>query len=84
MRDKRKLYAEGVVQLDPMDCGSSIAYAVVRGRRGHLTGDLDLSDCNRKIHWYFDRTDLPKIDRVINILTEFRAAFAKATRRGKK
>ena len=81
---KKKLYAEGIVQLDPMDCGSSISYAVVRGRHGYLTGDVDLSDCNRKIQWYFGRDDLPKIDKAIKILTEFRAAFAKATRRGKK
>lgn len=83
MKHVRKLLAQGIIQLDPLDCGSSIAYAVSRRRYG-LTGDVDLSDCNHKIHWYFGKDDLGKIDAAINILVEFRQAYAAAIHRTRK
>ena len=81
---KRKLYASGIAYLDPLDCGSSIGYVVCRGRRG-LYGDVHLTDCDRKIAWYFskDAKSIAKIDKAIEILNQFREEFVKASRRRK-
>jgi hypothetical protein len=79
---KRKLIASDIILLDPLDCGSTVGYTVRRGRHG-VDGDISLSDCNRKIEWFFsnDSGSVEKIDRAIRILQGFRAAFIKATRR---
>lgn len=80
---KPKVYGTGVVQLDPMDCGSTIAYSIVRTTHGNFNANVDLSDCSRKISWYFDKTDLPKINTAIEILEKFRNDFIKAIKRKK-
>jgi hypothetical protein len=79
---KRELIASGIVMLDPLDCGSTIGYTVRRGRRG-VNGDVSLSDCNRKIEWFFSNDDnaVAKIDKAIEILSQFREEFKKARRR---
>ena len=79
----RKLLASGIVQIDPLDCGSQIAYAVIRRRHG-VEADVDLSDCSHKIHWYFDAKDTQKVDAILAIFTEFKKEYAKAIRRGRK
>lgn len=83
----RKLLASDIVMLDPLDCGSSIGYSVSTSRHG-LNGEIELTDCNRKIQWYFgdEASSIAKIDRAIRLMTDFRAAFvkARASTRGKK
>jgi len=76
------LYASEISYLDPLDCGSTVGYTVRRGRRG-VTGEVDLSDCNRKIEWYFSSApdSIKKIDKAIEILQRFREEFSKARRR---
>jgi hypothetical protein len=87
MISKRKLIASDIVMLDPMDCGSDVAYVVGLNRYGKVYGDISLSDCNRKITWYFDKNDIAKIDKAVAILQSFRkiysAAVSKRTRRKK-
>lgn len=75
---KRAVVAAASTYIDPADCDSTISYKVVRGSR--LWGSVQLSDCNRKIDWFFrnDKTSLSKIDRAIEALQAFRAAFAVA------
>jgi len=81
MKRKRELLASGVIQLDPLDCDSTVAYTIRRGRRG-VNGSIGLSDCDRKICWYFDRgSGLNKIDAAISILAEFRKKFCEETKR---
>jgi hypothetical protein len=82
MRRKRTavLVAANIVQLDPVDCGSTVGYKIVRGR--NLWAELDLSDCNRKIQWSFYSIDgLGKIDRAIEMLTKFRTDWASAIKK---
>lgn len=73
-----KVYASRVEYVDPADCGSTIGYRI-HGRR-YLSADVELSDCNRMINWYFNNEDggLAKIDRAIEILIAFRNDFVKA------
>lgn len=82
----RKLIASEIVMIDPLDCGSTVGYTLRRGTRGRVSGEILLSDCNRKIEWYFSEYDadnsVAKIDRAINVLSHFRAEFIAA--RGKK
>jgi hypothetical protein len=67
-----------------MGAGSTVGYVVGRGRRGNLFGDVHLSDCDKKITWYFsnDIESVTKIDNAIGMLLRFRKAFVKE--RGKK
>ena len=80
---KAKLYASEIVYLDPLGCGSTIGYRIGKGRRGHYWGDVELTDCDKRITWYFskDRRAVAKIDKAIEILSRFREAFIKAHRR---
>lgn len=82
---KRKLLASEVIMLDPLDCGSTVGYVIRRGRRG-INADINLSDCNRKIEWYFsnDPSSVDKIDRAIGILHRFRDEFLKVRRNKRK
>lgn len=77
---QRKLYASEAAYLDPLDCGSLIGYSVIKGRRG-ITGEVDLTDCNRKITWYFGGSNsnrFKKIDKAIELLENFKAALKAA------
>lgn len=75
----RKLLASDIAMIDPADCGSTVGYAITRTRHG-LSAEVELSDCNRKINWYFaDSADaVIKIVRAIILLKEFHAEFVKA------
>lgn len=79
---KSKVLATRVEYIDPADCDSQIGYKII-DRRRRLQGDVGLTDCNRKITWYFDDTpeSLLKINRALAILTEFRDKFIVARRR---
>lgn len=82
-RPQPELISANIIQLDPVDCGSTVGYKIVKGR--DLWAEVDLSDCNRKIQWSFysknSKHGLAKIDRAIEILTKFRAEWQTAVRR---
>jgi hypothetical protein len=73
-----KVHAQQAAYIDPLDCGSLIAYCITSRRR--LSASIDLSDCNRRINWYFDNdgSGLRKIDKVIALLSDFRRDFVAA------
>jgi hypothetical protein len=85
MRRRRTtvVLASRIEYLDCGNCNSAVGYYIVRGRRRQLRGHVDLSDCNRKIEWYFDDDPegIAKIDKAISMLTEFREKFIAARRR---
>lgn len=66
--------------LEPSDCDSVIGYKITT--RGRLSASMCLSDCNRKIDWYFDTyrgsDPLKKIDKLLSIVTTFRKDFIEA------
>ena len=73
----RTPYASEIVFLDPLECGSTIGYQIQKG--DCVEGSVDLSDCSRKIMWYFYKnTPIEKIDRAIAVLTNFRNELTKA------
>lgn len=83
---KRTVLANDIIMLDPADCGSTVAYTIVRDRLG-VSSTVELADCNRKIEWYFSHRNADaviKIDRAIKLLTDFRAALVKARPRARK
>ena len=74
--------AEKSIYLDPCDCDSVVSYKVIYEIYGkadkHLRGTFSLSDCSRKIDWYFgnnNQRSVEKIDKAILMLREFRAAY---------
>lgn len=83
-RTTRKLVAAASAYIDPTGCDSTVSYKVVHGAR--LYGSVALSDCSRKIEWYFynDKDALPKIDKAIEMLQAFRTAFVAGRRRPKR
>lgn len=84
MRYSRTLHIAKAAYIDPGDCGSIIAFEIHTGRRG-LMGNIDLSDCNRKIQWYFSKeTGSKKITEAISLLEEFRIAWLKALKHRKR
>lgn len=83
---KTTVYASHGVYLDPADCDSTIMYSITGGRR--LNGSINLSDCNRKIVWYFGGYDtnnpVAKINAAIDALTKFKLDFISARDKFKK
>jgi hypothetical protein len=79
-----KIYASQAAFIDPGACDSTIAYTVTARRR--LVGSINLSDCNRKIVWWFDNDDLStkKIDKALEMLQNFRRDFLLARQQYKK
>lgn len=72
------------VLLDPLTCGSAVSYIITKGSR-RISGDVHLSDCDRKVKWYFGyESSIDKIDNAIRTLTEFRDEFIEAQRTFKK
>lgn len=74
-----KVYAAASLYLNPTDCDSTISYKVIRTPR-RLYCNMQLTDCNRKIEWYFPNEvgSVKKIDTVIAALQDFRKAFTDA------
>lgn len=83
-RRTRTLVKADSKYIDPANCGSTIGYTIIVGRRG-LYADVDITDCTRKVTWNFAQRDgdgvLAKIDAAINMLRDFRAAWEPAARR---
>lgn len=87
MRSSLKVIDSGAEYLDPIGCGSLVGYELHTRRRGGVSGNITLTDCNRMITWYFssgNSSGLEKIDRAISIFTKFRDALAKATKKRTK
>jgi hypothetical protein len=84
IRRNPKVVATGSAWIDPVGCDSTISYKVVKHTR--LSGQVDLSDCNRKISWWFrnEPESVVKIDKAISMLQEFRAAFVDGQKNFKK
>jgi hypothetical protein len=80
------VYGTGHRFLDPMNCGSTIAYRIIRDDWEDFSADVTLTDCNRKIEWHFDNQDtaVEKIDNAIEALHEFRKAFIAGRRQNHK
>ena len=80
----RTLIKADIRYIDPLNCGSTIGYNIIAGRRG-VYADVDMTDCNRKITWNFAQRDgdavLAKIDQAITMLQEFRVEGEKVARR---
>lgn len=77
-RAKAKSLLNKAAYIDVTECGSIIGMDIhTRGTR--LMGNIDLSDCNRKIQWYFSHeTGTEKIDTAIALMKKFRAVWVKA------
>lgn len=80
------VYASSSTFIDPINCGSMVSFKVIRDGYGNMNGDVSLTDCNRKIDWYFsnDEDSVPKIDAAIKSLREFRKAFIVARKANPK
>lgn len=79
-----KVIASASTYIDPLVADSTVSYKVIQGPR-HLWGTVQLSDCNRKIEWYFNGRGSPdKINVAIQYLTDFREALALARIEQKK
>lgn len=78
--EQAKVYVASSVYIDPLDCDSTISFKIIRRRKGDTWGTVQLSDCNRKIDWYFadSTSSVKKIDNAIEALQAFRTEFIKA------
>lgn len=69
--------------LDPGQCDSMVGYSITS--RTRLNASMDLSDCNRKISWYFSSSygadPLKKIDKILEIMTSFRQELVDAKKK---
>lgn len=77
-----KVYGQGAIFLDPIDCGSTIRWKIVDGGWSEQPTpdcEISLTDCNRTITWNQDCTEegIAKIDKAIKILTECRSIMKK-------
>jgi hypothetical protein len=71
----RKVLVANSTYINPLDCDSTISYKIISGSRGTY-GSMQLADCGRKIDWYFGKLDLPKLDKVVETMQNFRTEFA--------
>ena len=67
------------IYIDPQDCDSQISFKINRvtyhqGKEKNLTASVLLSDCTRRIDWYFNQEpdSIKKLDRAINMLQKFK------------
>lgn len=73
---KEEILESEISYIDPLDCGSIIGYRLyLKGTedKKSVSGDIDISDCNRMINWsFYGEGSLEKIDNVIEIFTSFK------------
>ena len=83
-RRKTKVLASRIEYLSPTDCDSTVGYKITS--RKYFNAQMSLTDCNRKIEWFFDSDadGLKKIDNVVDIVTSFRAAYLAARAKFKR
>ena len=78
MSHKSKLIAANIVQIDPINCASTVSYRIVEESYG-LESSVTLTDCTDTITWYFGKSSGPdKIDIAIKMLQEFKKKHALA------
>lgn len=80
--------------IDPTDCDSQVSYKINLNEYKHDDGTVKksinatvlLSDCSRRIDWYFGETDqsLEKIEKAIEMLSAFRRLLRQESRKLKK
>jgi hypothetical protein len=82
---KEKLIAAKCAYIEPLGCDSTVQYKIISGRStrrgGHVYGSVQLSDCGRKIDWYFggkEKESLEKVDKALEMLQEFRSLLEHA------
>lgn len=78
-------YAQRGYYIDPINCGSLVAYRIYKASYGSLCAHVELTDCNRKIEWDFSggtainrKASLDKVDKLLSILVEFRTQLVSA------
>lgn len=77
-RDTRKVIAHNSTYIDPLNCDSKISYKIIDASN-RLWGSVDLTDCEHKISWWFSKEEpLTKLDKAIEMLTEFRSQLIEA------
>ena len=87
----KKLHAHNITALDPLTCDSWVSYTISSSEwenhdktvQKNLNAEVHLTDCNRKISWYFseDSDETKAIDalnKVIDLLDELRREYRKA------
>lgn len=93
MSDDNTLIGSEIDYIDPLHCGSTVGYTITRykpdygDKKIRVDGQVEIADCNRKVTWSFDRAhddDILKIERAIEILTQFKREFIKARRAANK
>ncbi len=79
---EKTLFAESIY-IDPANCDSQVSYKINRTSYGDperpgINASVLLSDCSRRIEWYFNGDDeyIEKIDRAIDLLNVFRDLLA--------
>lgn len=76
MSEDRTL-AHDSIYIDPASCDSQISYKInlqtYKGKQ-NLNASVLLSDCSRRIDWYFghEESSLAKLDKAIKFLNTFR------------
>jgi Iap family predicted aminopeptidase len=78
----RKLVASSSAYIDPLNADSTVSYKVLVS--DSVWGSVLLTDCTRKIEWYFGVDDsIEKVDRAVAMLQEFKAAYLAAKKKRK-
>ena len=82
------LHAMESAFVSPTECNSRVGFTIATSRRGFLSGDVVLNDCDRQITWRLYHQEgyqaLYKLDEAIRVLTNCRAAWIKATKGRRK
>jgi hypothetical protein len=86
----QELIAASIDYIDPADCGSTVGYKLLTSTTyssgkslPSFYGEIDLTDCSRKICWQFNNNEhaLEKINHAITMLTNFKKEFVKAQKK---
>lgn len=73
-----KVVASNSTYIDPLNCDSTVSYKIIKRGSSRAWGSVQLSDCTRKIEWYFGNDQpVDKINNAIAVLEEFRDALVK-------
>lgn len=80
----RKVIAHNSTYIDPLQCDSKVSYKIIDSST-RLWGSVDLTDCEHKISWWFSREEpIAKLDKAIEMLTEFRVKMIEAQEERRK
>lgn len=88
-----KVVMAEALYIDPADCDSLVAYKIIWEKYSDdaevaLRATMTLTDCSRKIDWYFDAKSesggVAKIDKAIAALTAFKKKFVAELKKDSK